>query len=274
MATNLKRLRLAAGLTQDELSDRAKVAYSTVAKLEQQVIGNPTLATAETLARALNVSLDELVASDQAVQVTNLEREVRFVYTDVNGVMVRFYQQAFTLLSRDTGVSLDKVETVFWHYNDAACRGEITMTEFNRYLADYLRITPIDWQDYYFKAIEPVKEMHACIRDVARHLPVGLLTNTMPGFLGPMLQRNLIPDIKYAAIVDSSVTKAIKPERRIYEIAESKTGFNGDAILLLDDSRTNLIAAEKLGWRVMWFDNYNADESVRRIYEALAIVPR
>jgi FMN phosphatase YigB (HAD superfamily) len=41
--------------------------------------------------------------------------------------------------------------------------------------------------------------------------------------------------------------------------------------LLVDDSRANLMAAERMGWHVLWFDDYEPQESVPRIKEALEI---
>ena len=35
------------------------------------------------------------------------------------------------------------------------------------------------------------------------------------------------------------------------------------------NSRTNLMAAEKMGWKVLWFDDYNPTESVNRVHSAL-----
>jgi len=40
-------------------------------------------------------------------------------------------------------------------------------------------------------------------------------------------------------------------------------------ILLVDDDRPNLMAAERLGWQVLWFDDYRPTDSVERIRDAL-----
>ena len=62
---------------------------------------------------------------------------------------------------------------------------------------------------------------------------------------------------------------AIKPEQKIYEIAAGLTGVKPSEILLIDDSRPNLMAAEKMGWKVLWFDDYRIDESIDRVRSAL-----
>ncbi len=57
----LKRLRKQRGLTQRELSSRAKVAQPYLAQLESGFKANPSLAVLKRLAKALKVTVAELV---------------------------------------------------------------------------------------------------------------------------------------------------------------------------------------------------------------------
>lgn len=59
----LKRLRIEKNLTQEELAQRSGVDYKYFQKLEGQTPSSPTLSTLEKLAKGLNISLVELVAS-------------------------------------------------------------------------------------------------------------------------------------------------------------------------------------------------------------------
>ena len=188
-----------------------------------------------------------------------------------NGCLVRFFHRAFTQLSEDTGVPADVVETTFWHYNDAVCRGEMSMDEFNLEMAKHLNIPKLDWLTYYLDAVDPIPEMGELVHWASEHYQIGLLSNIMPGFINAMKSRNLIPDINYAVIIDSSEVKAIKPEPEIYQRAQAKTGMQPNEILLVDDSRANVMAAEKLGWHVLWFDDYRPGESANRIRTALEL---
>ncbi len=173
-------------------------------------------------------------------------------------------------LGEETGAPADIVETTFWRYNDVVCRGEITMDDFNRKLTTELRSDrPINWTEYYMEAIEPIPAMHELIQWVAKDYRVGLLTNIMPGFVSTMLEKGLLPSAGYEAIIDSSEVKAIKPEPEIYTIATEKAHCPPSEILFVDDSRANLMAAEKHGWHVLWFDDYRPDESVARIKSSL-----
>ena len=60
---NLKKLRKQKGLSQDRLSKLADISYNTVIKLESGGITNPTIETLQKMAKALGVSVDELIKS-------------------------------------------------------------------------------------------------------------------------------------------------------------------------------------------------------------------
>lgn len=272
LGKNIARLRKVKGLTQDSLSSRAGISYSTLAKLERGAISSPSVFTMADIAKVLGVSIDEIISTQPPKKPgVNINKEIKFVYCDVNGVLVRFYHRAFTKIAEDTGISLDKIETAFWHFNDAANRGEMTNQEFNVALEKRLGLAKgtIDWQKSYMECVEPITLMHRCLADISKKTKVGLLSDSFHGFLAEMLKRKLLPDINYASVVESATVHAKKPDQRMYEIAENMAKTKGENILFIDDSRANLVEAEKRGWRVLWFDAYNPKDSINRVLDAL-----
>jgi FMN phosphatase YigB (HAD superfamily) len=145
----------------------------------------------------------------------------------------------------------------------------MSLEDFNEKLSELLEIDDIDWKEYYFNAIEPISDSYDLLVWASNHYKVGLLTNSMPGFLEELIDRNIVPDLKYDAIIDSSKVGHIKPEFEIYQAAEKAAKCDPREILSIDDSRANLMAAEKLGWHVSWFDDYSSQESVSRIRNLL-----
>ena len=61
LGQNLKKLREKKGLSQDRLSKLADVANNTIIKIEQGENENPTLETLRKIAKALEISVDELI---------------------------------------------------------------------------------------------------------------------------------------------------------------------------------------------------------------------
>lgn len=58
---NLKKLRNKKGWSQERLAREAGISYQTLIKIEQNRIKNPRLETLIKLAKALGVSIDDLI---------------------------------------------------------------------------------------------------------------------------------------------------------------------------------------------------------------------
>ena len=61
LSKNLRKLREQKGLSQDRLAKLADIANNTIIKIEQGENQNPTLDTLKKLAKALAVSVDDLI---------------------------------------------------------------------------------------------------------------------------------------------------------------------------------------------------------------------
>jgi len=61
LSKNLKKLREKKGLSQDRLAKLADVANNTIIKIEQSENVNPTLETLRKIAKALEISVDDLI---------------------------------------------------------------------------------------------------------------------------------------------------------------------------------------------------------------------
>ena len=268
-----KQLQLArqkVGLTQQAMCQQAGLSYSTLAKIERGAIKSPSIFTVKQIADVLEVSLDQLLGGLQKKAVKKRTKSgVSFVYFDINGCLVRFYHRAFTAIAKDTNLSPDAIETAFWRYNDAICTGQMSIPDFNVAFAQDLGLSSIDWQSYYLDAVDPITEMHELVCWAAQHYRVGLMSNIGTGFINDMKSTGLLPDIAYDAIVDSSQVGLIKPDPKIYEAAEALAGVPASEILLIDDTRGNLMPAQKAGWHVMWFNDYDSIDSTERVRAAL-----
>ena len=61
IAKNIKKRRKKKGLSQDKLSRLADVSHATIIKIESGGIQSPTIDTVQKIAKALNVSVDNLI---------------------------------------------------------------------------------------------------------------------------------------------------------------------------------------------------------------------
>jgi len=61
IAGNIKKYRNKLGISQDRLSKLADVTYNTIIKIESGANTNPTIETLAKIAKALEVSVDDLI---------------------------------------------------------------------------------------------------------------------------------------------------------------------------------------------------------------------
>ena len=276
LGKRLQQARQQSGLTQQQLCARANLSYSTLAKIERGAIKSPSIFTVQSIAAALETGLDELLGVDvkQLGKVptgkATSRSGIKFIYFDLNDCLVRPRNTAFMQLAQDSGQPIDIVESVFWKYNDAVCRGEMSLDELNTVWAQRLGIL-VDWKKYYLNAAEEMPGIAELLDWAARHYYVGILSNTMPGFIQALKDEGLIPAVRFDAVVDSSEVHALKPESKIYEAAAAKAGMPAEQILLIDDNRPNLMAAEAIGWHTIWFDSYDPDQSIAAVRSALEV---
>lgn len=271
LGKRLQEARKAAHFTQQSLCQKAGLSYSTLAKIERGAIKAPSIFTIQSIASTLGISLDELMGTTEEPKSPRLVTQsgVRFIYFDINGCLVQASQRALTKLAEDTGLPVDIIETVYWRYNDDACRGTLSMSDFNHVMAEKLRLPSLDWQTYYLDSIDVIQPMQDLVRWAAERYDVGLVTNIMPGLLSAMKGRGLLPDVPYKAVVDSSEVGITKPDPAIFNLATERAAVSPGEILLIDDTPANLQTAQQLGWHVLLFDDYRIDASTERVRAAL-----
>jgi len=61
IAKNIKRLCKQRGLSQDKLSKLVDISHNRIIKIESEAIPSPTIDTTQKIAKALDVSLDDLM---------------------------------------------------------------------------------------------------------------------------------------------------------------------------------------------------------------------
>lgn len=271
-----------AGLTQQGLCHESGLSYSTLAKIERGAIRAPSVFTIKHLAATLGVSLDELlrgVATGKTAPTPVLEAQpagkkiskngVRFVYFDMNGCLVQSaVTKAAQMLASDSSVTPDIIESIFWQYNNDVGRGAKSIDELNTVLAERVHML-VDWNKYYLAAVEPTPGISELVAWVAENYHIGILTNTLPGLVRPMLENGTLPQVQYDVIIDSSEVHALKPEPEMFQIAAERAGMPPNEILLVDDDPLNLSAAARLGWQTMSFHAYQAADSIVAVSTAL-----
>jgi FMN phosphatase YigB (HAD superfamily)/DNA-binding XRE family transcriptional regulator len=274
-----QRLQLArkrAGLTQQELCQKAGLSYSTLAKIERGAIRSPSVFTVASIATATGTPLENLLdlrpsdASSPSLPVKKRSKNgVTFVFIDISGTMIHFYHKVFNEVAKDAQVPVDLVEALFWRIHDELATGRMTFEEFNSRLGEEYSIEPFNWVNYYRANIEPIPHVGELVDWIAQNYKLGILSNNFPGITDMLRQEKIIPDVHYEVVVDSASVGLVKPDPRMYEKAQEMAAVEPREILLIDNERPNLTAADHAGWQVVMFDELDPESSIQRVKKAL-----
>lgn len=272
-----KRLQLArrrAGLTQQQLCQKAGLSYSTLAKIERGAIKSPSVFTVASIAGATGTPLEDLLdlkkpESPALPAKKRSKTGVCFIYFDVNGTITRFFEKAFVRIARESQRPLELVETLFWRYDASACRAEMTAGEVDAIFAKELGIRNFHWLDYYLKSAEPTPGVDEMLEWCAEHYKIGLLTNNWLGFTEEMIARKLIPDLEYTVVAESAKLECVKPDPKIYKVAQELANYDASEILLVDDNIAYLRGADLAGWQMLRFDGFEPAKGITRVKKHL-----
>lgn len=98
---------------------------------------------------------------------------------------------------------------------------------------------------------------------------IGLLTNVSPGMLDLEIDKGILPDVEWDQIIDSSVEHVMKPDPRIFQIAQDRAGVPGREILFIDNSAGHVTAAKAFGWQTFYYDSADRVKSAQELADFL-----
>lgn len=107
------------------------------------------------------------------------------------------------------------------------------------------------------------------LKSAQQKVPIGLLTNMYPGMYKSIVRKNILPDIEWKAIVDSSIEGFAKPDPRLFQIAEERAGVAKANILFVDNEPINVEAARAFGWQAVAYDSSNHERAANDLDQFL-----
>ena len=80
-----------------------------------------------------------------------------------------------------------------------------------------------------------------------------------------IIEKAILPNLPWAAVVDSSVEGCRKPDAEFLKIAEDRAGVRGQDILFIDNTQENVDAAKKFGWQAYFYDSADPAQSSKSL---------
>lgn len=202
--------------------------------------------------------------------------KTKFVYFDVGGVLLLDYSgtSKWVEMKRDLGVTTDldeKFDEVWKRYWSRVCID----CDVDNILSDFEKEVGIIIPENYSMLVDFVNRFEAndsiwsLAHAVKEKYKTGLLTNQYPRMLNLIKEKNLMPDVDWDVVIDSSVVGHQKPEQAIFELAEEKANHHPNEILFIDNSLEHLEGANKKGWKTFLYNLQNVEESNKQLIEVL-----
>ncbi len=203
-----------------------------------------------------------------------MKNKIKFVYFDVGGVILHFKHQ-FEELERIHGVDKEKAHEVWIRHIENLVLGKEEQSEVWRAICEETNsrhLLGLEWDKFRVGLNKPVESIHDLIAELEKsNIGIGLLSNAEKGIIRLNILKGTIPNAKYRHIVDSSEIRMKKPDRVIFEYAQSLIKVPKERVLLVDDLEKNCEAARDFGWQAVQFDEDNPSKSVADIRKLLDI---
>ncbi len=203
--------------------------------------------------------------------------KISFVYFDVGGVVVQDFSgnnkrhEMFEFI----GVPATR-EKKFGKYFDQveinSSRGVDIDTFKPDLISKFNLIIPANFSflDYFANHLESNPSLWPLIYSLKVNYKIGLLTDMYPGLLDRIRELDLLPPVNWDTIIDSSVEKFQKPDKKLYLIAEKRTGVRPQEILFVDNLQVNLNPAIERGWQTFLYDPRELQKSSQELSDLLS----
>jgi len=180
---------------------------------------------------------------------------IKTVFFDLGKVLVDFeWTKSVKAIAAQSGMREDEIIELVAHGKLATEfeRGHISSQQFFETLKkvtefrgtiDQLRIS---WSDIFV----PVHRHIALAQELSVHFPLGIISNTNEAHIR-WIEKRFDFFKFFATKIFSFQTGYLKPQREIYEIALSGSGFKPAEALFIDDLELNVGGAAALGWKTV-----------------------
>ncbi len=202
---------------------------------------------------------------------------ITFIYFDVGGVTIKDFsasnkEEIFEReLLKIPPQKITAFRQLFDKYEPSMCTGRNVddfIPEFSRQL-DLSFPENLSILDVLIGLFERNQSLWPVMRLLKSYFKIGLLTNMYPQMLDKIKQANLLPEIEWDVVIDSSLVGVRKPDEKIYQIAETKADCPSSQIMLIDNLQENLDAAQSRGWHTFLYNSTDYEQSSRELANIL-----
>lgn len=195
---------------------------------------------------------------------------IKFIYFDLGGVVVSQHA-THARIAKEMGVSEVDIRSFLDQTDVERVRGTGDAQVYMKKLKDTLHFDhpAKDFADFWSDYLMPIQETHDFIHELVSQYALGIFSNAERGVINHNIRKGKVPNIAWHAVIESAQYGIVKPEQKIYEIAQDAAGFSPSEIFFIDDKKENIDVALSLGWQGIVFDPHKPKESIARVKTSL-----
>jgi FMN phosphatase YigB (HAD superfamily) len=202
------------------------------------------------------------------------KKPVRFIYFDIGGVLLD-WREGHKKVAKKYNVPYESIRDVFEANWKEACRGTLKSDVYMGMFAKVLGMKgPLpEVSDFWTDHFSVIKESHTFVYDLQDSYALGILSNAEENSMKYAFEKGLIPDVPWRVKIDSSKHGTIKPEEKIYKLAEqAATEFDPEELFFIDDVPEHIAVAKSRGWQGVVFNTNDIAGSIKEIKTQLGLV--
>jgi epoxide hydrolase-like predicted phosphatase len=201
---------------------------------------------------------------------------IRFIYFDVGGVVIKDFSASnkWKEFQHDLGVNVEneeKFQQMWLKYRSRICVDydiEKLVPLLNSEVGLSIPINHSLLQGF-ISRFEKNESIWPIIEKIKKGIKIGLLTNMYFGMLNGIKKKGILPNVQWDTVIDSSVVGLQKPDPKLFQLAERKTGLAGSDILFIDNQEKHVNAAKACGWNSYFYDSSDYEKSTKQLGEYL-----
>ena len=198
---------------------------------------------------------------------------IKFIYFDVGGVIIKDFSgnTKWTKMKKVMGVKKDFDKEFDSLYNQYEFK-ELNLTRpVDTLIPIFTKKFGMNFPKgfsmfkYFIDHFEQNRSLWPILKKIKKSYRVGLLTNMYVGMFDKIKKQGLLPPIDWDIIIESTEIGMRKPDKKIFEFAQKKSGVNNREILFVDNSKENIDAARELGWQTFLYDSSQVNNANKKL---------
>jgi FMN phosphatase YigB (HAD superfamily) len=197
-------------------------------------------------------------------------RTIKQIFFDVGNVLLTF-SGALENLSKNLDLPLSVCQKVWQNSEHDLCSGKYKPQELWNRLRQKSKYSGVDidlpsfWVDHRI----PILDMHLLTQQLFAHYQVGIFSNLYLGIFNQLIINEKIPNLKYTTAIISCNFGIVKPDPKLFLIAQQTANVKPSEILLIDDNQQVIDTAIRLNWQTFIFDTKKPQSSISKLKKQL-----